>query len=222
MVSRAFSDQEMGLDRFLEAFLPQWSVYQEWFSEQSVASFFGLEASSRLSRIPAWAHTLPWGERTPREMMKWLPPRIRRNRRTHGNRISRWRTNSQLMLEDSLTSGASHGKQFFELCESISRNGLWNSCNQEDPFRVWLLKDGKDWCWAGYSGNHRTGAIAALGVSEVHAELQGVISKSSIGDWPNVARGWFSLSEAEKVFDDLFHGRTVPATEELLFGLRKF
>ena len=219
IVSRALAENPTTLGQFLGKFLPSWITYQEWFREQSVGSFLGLSQASRLSRIPAWAHVLPWGEKSPGEMMKWLPPRIRRNRRANGNRIGRLNTYRGIMLQDSLSSGPSHGKQFFDLSQSIKNEGLWSSCNPHDPYKVWLLEEGADSRWMAYSGNHRTGAIAALGVTEVHAELRGSVSKSNLKHWPNVANGWFTHEEAETIFDRLFGGFTVPATVDLLARL---
>jgi len=219
IVSSALDKNPTNLGQFLDSFLPAWAIYQGWFREQSVGSFLGLSSGSRLSRIPAWAHVLPWGERSPGEMMKWLPPRIRRNRRAHGSPIGRLRTYRGIMLQDSLISGPSHGKQFFDLCESIKNQGLWSSCNPDDPYKVWLLEEGPDSRWMAYSGNHRTGAIAALGVAEVHAELRGSVSKSNLEDWPNVANGWFTPNEAETIFDNLFGGFMVPATDDLIARL---
>lgn len=219
IVARALAKNPLSLGQFLDNFLPAWTTYQGWFREQSVGSFLGLPPGSRLSKIPAWAHVLPWSEKSPGEMMKWLPPRIRRNRRANGNRIGRLRTYRGIMLQDSLSSGPSHGKQFFELYESIKNQGLWSSCNPHDPYKVWLLEEGSDSRWMAYSGNHRTGVIAALGVTGVHAELRGSVSKSNLKDWPNVANGWFTPEEAETIFDRLFGGFMVPATVDLMARL---
>lgn len=221
IVSRAFGQQDITYEKFLEIFLPFWSTYQDWFMQQSLASLYGIGGKSRLSKVPAWAHIMPWGERSPREMMKWLPPRIRRNRRVNGNEIGRWKTGRGIMVADSQSSGTSHGRQFFDMCTSISSHGLWDRCNATDPYKVWVLKDGAEWRWMAYSGNHRTGAIATLGLSDVHVELKGVVSRSAVRCWPNVANGWFTPEEAESVFDRLFHGQLVPASQELLVRLNQ-
>lgn len=216
IVAEAYKNRGIALEEFLDRFLPSWMIYQNWFLEQSVASLYGIDTNVRLSNVPAWAHVMPWGERSPGEMMRWLPPRIRRNRRANGHEITRWKTYKRIMVEDALTSGRSHGRQFFNLCASINAHGLWEKCNSDDPYKVWLLRDGSDWCWMAYSGNHRTGAVAALGLSEVHVELKGVVSKSDIRRWPNVANGWFAPEEAEMVFDGLFNGRITTASRDLL------
>lgn len=124
------------------------------------------------------------------------------------------------MAEDSRTSGASHGNQFFDLLKSIQESGLWDLCNSQDPYKVWLLEDGSDWRWMTYSGAHRTAAIACLGIDEVHAELMGRVAKSELKTWPNVLNGWFTAGEAEFIFNTLYSGLTIPATEQLLTTLK--
>lgn len=117
---------------------------------------------------------------------------------------------------ESLYSGESHGKQFFELCKSVEQSGFYKTCNLTDPFKVWLLNDDSECRWVTYSGNHRVAAAVSVGATSVHAESQGVISKSHLNLWPNVANGWFSKEEAEAVFDNLFEGRHSPAFEKVL------
>jgi len=216
MVSRALLTAGPSEEIFMESFVPAWDNYQKWFRSQTVASLLGLGNDSRLAKVPSWAYLLPWSEKNPAEMMKWLPPRIRRNRASNGNNMSRWLSNKKIMELDSLTSAESHGRQFFQLSRSINGNGLWTSCNRDDPFKVWLLEDESDWSWLTYSGNHRIAAVAALGVSEVHAELQGRIRRSEVQTWPNVANGWFAVDEALFVFDNLVEGRVLEVTKDLL------
>ena len=216
MVSSSLLPAVSSEDKFLENFVPLWNIYQGWLRSLTVASFLGLGPESRLARVPSWAYLLPWSERSPAEMVKWLPPRIRRNRAANGNQMPRWLNNRKIMELDSLSSAKSHGHQFFQLCQSIVEEGLWSHCNNDDPFKVWLLEDGNDWRWITYSGNHRIAAVAALGVSEVHAESQGKVLRSQVETWANVANGWFTQQEALTVFDNLFQGKMLEVTENLL------
>lgn len=206
IVARAFRGGEASRSEFMANFVPAWEHYQNWFRNQSVASFYGLGPKSLLNRFPAWAHVLPWAERGPGEMMRWLPPRIRRNRNMHGAKIPRWAGRKKIMDIDSRASTHSHGKQFFELAEGMHSEGIWARCNLEDPFRVWLLTRGKATRWLVYSGNHRIAAVAANGLQSVHAELQARVNEKDVAQWSNVANGSFTEGEALAIFDNLWNG----------------
>jgi hypothetical protein len=190
----------------LASFIPAWNHYQRWFFEQSVASLYGLGDDSKLRKIPAWAHIMPWGKRSPRQMTSWLPPRIRRNRKNHGAQISGWSTKNQIMRLDSELSAESHGNQFFDLATAFSTGGAWAHCNTTDPFSVWSLQRKGESRWFVYSGNHRIAAYAVSGISEVHAELEGVVIEEEVDSWHNVRNGSFTRREALGVFDNLFQG----------------
>lgn len=219
IVSQAFRPGSSSYEDFLTSFIPAWTHYQEWFRKQSVATFYGLTEASVLNRIPAWAHVLPWGERSPKEMMSWLPPRIRRNRNLHGAKVPRFKTRNQIMKIDSLFSAESHGKQFFELSSSMFSDGAWAVCNRDDPFKVWLLERAGETRWIVYSGNHRIAAIAANNISTVHAELQGRVIEQEVNDWPNVKNSSFTEAEALSIFDNLWDGNLQKNTAEMLATL---
>lgn len=219
IVGRAFRDEHQSREDFMASFAPAWTHYQAWFREQSIATFYGLPESSPLHRFPAWAHVLPWGERSPKEMMRWLPPRIRRNRNFHGARIPAWRGRAKIMRLDSLASTDSHGKQFFELSKAVCSQGFWDKCNLEDPFRVWLLARGEETRWLVYSGNHRVAAIVANGLQSVHAELQARVVEEDVSRWPNVANQSFTEDEALKIFDNLWNGVLNESTARMISSL---
>lgn len=216
MVSSAYQGREQSLDSFLGAFLPYWETYQGWFREQTLASYFGLSERGSLGAVPAWAWVWPWSDKSPAEMKRWLPPRIRRNRRQNGDRIPIFYRSSKLMKFESLTSGESHGKQFFDLCRSLEEGGFYETCNSSDPFKVWVLEGDSGSRWVTYSGNHRVAAAVTTRTTMVHAESQGVVSKHNLHAWPNVQNGWFSRKEAEAVFDNVSEGRATLETEKLL------
>ena len=216
MVSRSYKDQNQSFDNFLETFLPQWGIYQQWFRQQTLASYFGLPAVGPLATVPSWAWVWPWSEKSPDEMKRWLPPRIRRNRRQNGHRLPTLLSARKLMEFESLSSGESHGRQFFDLCKSIEKLGFYETCNLTDPFKVWVLNADSESRWVTYSGNHRIAAAVTIGLPSIHAERKAVISKSNLYSWPNVANGWFSKTEAESVFDNLFDGSITPETRKVI------
>lgn len=219
IVGRAFRRGQASRQEFMSSFTPAWEHYQRWFRNQSVASFYGLGPNSRLNRFPAWAHVLPWAERSPSEMIRWLPPRIRRNRNLHGARIPLLAGRKRIMRLDSTTSTASHGKQFFELSSAMHSEGFWVRCNVEDPFRVWLLRRGKATRWLVYSGNHRIAAVAANGIYTVHAELQAVVDERDLRRWSNVANGSFTEDEALTIFENMWDGVLNESTAQMIASL---
>ena len=55
------------------------------------------------------------------------------------------------------------------------------------------------------SGNHRLMCASILGIRSINVQIGSIININDIAYWPNVANGYYSLGEANKIFLDYFN-----------------
>lgn len=219
IVGKALLDYDRHPEGFEPRFLEAWTEYQRWLRGQSVADVLGLDRKSKLHRLPSWSVVMPWFERSPSEVKKWLPRRVVHNRQKHGYRFTVGMSGKKIMNRDSLEAGPSHSRQFRGLIESFLEHGFMDQCNSNDPFKVWILESESDWHWMLVSGTHRLTTAVAMGLEYVHAELEGTICREDVETWPGVVKGDFSVTEALHVFDSLTRASMQSNTKLMLDSL---
>jgi len=203
-----------------DRFLKNWNVYQNFLSDLNVAELLGLSTTSNLSKLPSWCISHPWAMVGPRQMKRWLPPRILRARRQQNVRSPFWARGSRVMDLEVVESGGRNFEQFRSLLQSISQNGFNFEANAQDPMKVDVLVDGSDTVWSLHSGFHRTALLSTLGYNDVLATQRLVVRREEVESWPQVLSGDFSQGEALAVFDSFFEARLLPWRRELQSRLR--
>lgn len=170
-------------------------------TRENAADVFGLD-SGALASYPHWAAVPPWSQQTPDERFKKYPEQVLRNRGESGMNI-KGLSAEQIM---SIDHTESHALQFFRLKDSIEQNGYRETVGFDEPTAVVFKKD-DEWRWMiGPNGNHRIEVITSLGYSNVSARVTQLVDRSYAAFWPNVVRGYFTVEQAQCVFDGIFEG----------------
>mgnify|MGYP001320895668 CR=1 FL=1 len=68
------------------------------------------------------------------------------------------------------------------------------------------------------SGNHRLMCASILGIRSVYVKIGSIININDIAYWPNVANGYYSLGEANKIattFQEEIETFDIPQTEQM-------
>jgi hypothetical protein len=159
---------------------------------------------SELSNYPAWSLVLPWDVEDIEHKFHSYPASVKKNRLNNGFRIDS-KDPIRIMEQDRLNSIDSHVKQFTKLLDSIDKNGLLQG-KKYGYISAIILIDGDDWRWIiGGEGNHRTVVAASIGYKELDVVVEKVVRKEDSKWWPNVYNGLYTITQAEKVFDDIFN-----------------
>lgn len=222
MVSNAWLTSSRGTDwfTFRDVFCNQWKIYQNVLNVTSVGDYLGLARASRSQRaLPHWAAVSPWDPMSLSEMYRWLPARVRKNRKSNGLDLPKIAFGKNLMRLDALHGANSHAVQYFELMHSISAEGFWESPNSSDPLLVKVLRKGASQRWMIWSGSHRVVSASVLEIEGVHGHVIEVVRREEAPYWPNVQNGCFAVDQALSIFDSLFESRALDFNNQILTAL---
>ena len=93
-------------------------------------------------------------------------------------------------------------QQFYYLYNSTLKKGfdqyshpILNVIINEDTYKFMLSS----------TGNHRIMCASILGIESINARIGKIINKNDVSYWPNVANGFYSSEEANKIFHDYFN-----------------
>lgn len=98
-------------------------------------------------------------------------------------------------------------KRFISIYESILINGYSRNSSEDGDIKITALIDNnKDWRWFPTSGIHRCYVLTALGYTEFIARVNLIIVEDEVDYYPHVVDGFYTKTEALKIFNQIFHG----------------
>ena len=166
---------------------------------RTAADAMSLPMRSDLKSLPEWCSVLPWEKWSVNEKMNIYKKQFitaRRNNLT--NRINQ---NDENIFYSKI-AWISHAKQFYNLYHSISKNGFRDTSH---PILNVIINEGTFKFMLSGSGNHRLMCASILGIRSIYVKIGSIININDIAYWPNVANGYYSLEEANKIFLDYFN-----------------
>ncbi|MCG5526261.1 hypothetical protein LRB11_15195 [Ectothiorhodospira haloalkaliphila] len=183
--------------------------YRSW-QPKNAAEYFGFDASSATGQLkdllPVEA-VFPWYNVSPYDMRE----RYRReltivHQKNYGNRFLRNWLECGPVDDDFLENEFS---RLLAVYSSVMGCYERNSGSDGDITGLLMLHE-EGWFIHVQSGQHRTAALAALGVDKVPVRLffrlPMVVRREEVDYWPNVSNGLFSAHQALIVFDRMRNG----------------
>lgn len=92
------------------------------------------------------------------------------------------------------------------LYESFAKNGFV-PIQRGNPLQVGALRNGEDYRWTIYHGQHRFALAAAAAIKTVPAQIVLLVRRDDARFWPGVIDGTYTQAGALEYFDRIYEGR---------------
>jgi hypothetical protein len=180
------------------------------FQPQSAAEAVGLAADGahpELSARSPFASSLPWDFLTPDQNEEFLRETCTRDYAENGFTLTAdagWKVWGPVSDE----AGQAEFSRLLHIFQSVRRSGYQRHPALDGDIEGQLMADGPEYRVLISRGQHRIAALAAMGAQTAPIRLlPKVISRSEVMFWPNVDRGFYTVDQAQAVFDRMFQGR---------------
>lgn len=188
--------------------------YYNHFQPKSAADTLALagEISAELLNAPPIALKLPWEEGSWQRKLTVTAAREREDNRARGKNLS-FAHGASEYGPVSLEKGELEFETLRSLIGSIRSNGYRRHDGPDgDIFALPLIDRTNRVRFLVRGGKHRMAVVAALGYETVPLRLQ--LNKApprlqELPYWPRVRSGVYSASQAEDVFQAIFHGQPI-------------
>ncbi len=179
------------------------------FQPQSAADVVGLSRESThaaISNRPAFASALPWEHLSPEENEDFLRAICERDYIENGFKLTAaagWKGWGPLSTE----AGEAEFSRLLRVFKAIGTDGYQRHSALDGDIEGQILQHEDRYRILISRGQHRIAALAATGMSKAPVRfLPQVVSRSDAAFWPNVERGYYTVEQAQSVFDRIFHG----------------
>ncbi|MFU8864495.1 MAG: hypothetical protein ACNA7O_11305 [Rhodobacterales bacterium] len=180
------------------------------FQPRSAAEVVGLSYNSghsAISHLPAFASALPWEPLTPEENETFLRGICERDYIDNGftlDAAAGWKGWGPLSHE----AGEAEFNRLVRVFKAIGTNGYQRHSALDGDIEGQVLKHDDDYKVFVSRGQHRIAALAAMDQTRAPIRvLPQAVSRSDAAVWPNVVRGYYTVEQAQSVFDRIFDGR---------------
>lgn len=180
------------------------------FQPRSAAEVVGLSGDipqSAISNLPAFASALPWEPLSPEENESFMRAICERDYIDNGfslDAAAGWKGWGPVSHE----AGQAEFDRLLRVFKAIGTNGYQRHSALDGDIEGQVLKHAGDYKVLISRGQHRIAALAAINMSKAPIRLlPQVVSRSDVAVWPNVVRGYYTVEQAQSVFDRIFDGR---------------
>ncbi|MDZ7677441.1 MAG: hypothetical protein U5K29_02685 [Acidimicrobiales bacterium] len=182
----------------------------------SFAEWTGVgESNPTLAQTPAWGIAMPWVmDRSVAEQQYVMAGVYWREASLAGQAlpISEFYPLAGPLSEQGIQIELD---RLASIVESLQTSGYVNTDADDGDIEAWwLTTSGRDWTWCIGVGQHRAAAVAALGAEHVPVRVRGIVRRSDARAWPGVVRGYFTVAEAEALFDLIVSGELPPLARQ--------
>lgn len=185
------------------------NIYKEFGAEKKMnaGNLISSKNNTALDKYPYWSIVMPWENQTIDDKYKNYPGEFFKNRSSRNMQFKNNNRSSILDAMHSIDLARNKADQMINLYKSICKKGLIEASNKP---KINILINGREWRWfMGASGNHRSYIMSYLGYNFFTARVGNIIDKKDIKKWHNVANGFYTIEEAEEIFDNYFDGNKI-------------
>ena len=186
------------------------SQFYSTFQPKSVSEYLYLEktANNILNNLPASGMAYPWSNLEPLDRIKQRTLEIEFDNKEHKSKI-KIDGGDSFYGPVSLEKGELEYKRLINVYNSIKDNGFNVDVKGKNNIAAIVLESNGTYRYFINYGQHRVAALSNLDHEHIILQIEKglIVRRSEVTFWPGVIKGYFTKSEALKVFDRIFTGR---------------
>lgn len=183
-------------------------------SPANVAEMYSLEGELHedLLTFPPGCVVFPWENCGMAARKEFREVQVKRETNRRGNKLS-FQDGYGFVGPTNKERGELEVSTLVELTKSIQKNNYNRGNGHNEDIKASVLINGNDYQYFIKDGNHRITVLSALGhetapVRVLPTSIPAFIYRGEAKFWPNVRNGIYTESQALKIFDTIFAGKT--------------
>lgn len=185
-------------------------LFYEEFQPKSISEYLYLDKSGNeiINNTPASGVFFPWENINPIEKVRQRANEVENDNKEHNSDL-KFFGGDPFYGPVSIAKGELEYNRLVNVYKSILKNDFKIDLNGSNNIFAIALEKNNEYRYLISSGQHRVAALSVLEYKNITLLMYKniIVRRSEVEFWPGVKNGYFSKSEALKVFDRIFSGK---------------